>query len=78
MRPLTATEWAQPALAATSLSMLRLLRAVGIEPGHVGGHSFGEVVALHAAGVLSDADAIRVARRRGELMAEAAAATGDR
>ena len=30
-RPLTATEWAQPALAATSLAMLRVLRALGLE-----------------------------------------------
>ena len=73
---LTATEWAQPAIAATSMAMLRMLRALGLEPQLVGGHSFGEIVALHAAGVLSETDTIRVARRRGELMAEAAQVPG--
>ena len=70
---LTATEWAQPAIGAASLATLALLRAVGLErPVAVGGHSFGEVTALYAAGVLeSEADLLRVARRRGELMAEA-------
>ncbi|MGI9331759.1 MAG: SDR family NAD(P)-dependent oxidoreductase [Gammaproteobacteria bacterium] len=64
---------AQPAIAAVSLGQLALLRAAGVEPDCVGGHSFGELTALHAAGCLS-ADALLVlARRRGELMADAAA-----
>ena len=73
---LTATQWAQPAIGVTSLSMVRMLQALGIEASHVGGHSFGEITALHAAGVLSEADMLRVARRRGELMAEAAQTPG--
>ena len=73
---LTATQWAQPAIGATSLSMLRLLRLIGVEAAHVGGHSFGEITALHAAGALSEADMLCVARRRGELMAEAAQSPG--
>ena len=73
---LTATEWAQPAIAATSLSMLRVLRSIGVRAEHVAGHSFGEITALHAAGALSAADAMRVARRRGELMAQAAQIPG--
>ncbi len=73
---LTATEWAQPAIGATSLSMLRMLRLIGVQPNSVGGHSFGEIAALHAAGVLSETDMLRVARRRGELMAEAARTPG--
>ncbi|HEX5118836.1 MAG TPA: SDR family oxidoreductase [Pseudonocardiaceae bacterium] len=67
---LTATAWAQPALAAHSLSLLAMLSSVGIEPDCVAGHSLGELVALHAAGVMSAADLVRLARRRGELMAE--------
>lgn len=74
---LTATQWAQPAIACVSLSQLALLREIGIAADLTGGHSLGEVVALRAAGVLSsDADLLTVARRRGELMAEAAAIPG--
>jgi acyl transferase domain-containing protein len=73
---LTATEWAQPAIGVCSLSFLRLLQDLGVQPAAVGGHSFGEVTALCAAGVLSAADALRVARRRGKLMAEAARIPG--
>jgi len=73
---LTSTEWAQPAIGATSLSMLALLSDCGIQADMFAGHSFGEVVALHAAGVLSESAMLRVARRRGELMAHAAATAG--
>ena len=65
------TQWAQPAIGCTSVSMLGLVRALGIEPAAVAGHSFGEITALHAAGVLSERDLLRVAHRRGELMAAA-------
>ncbi|MDX9735410.1 MAG: beta-ketoacyl synthase N-terminal-like domain-containing protein, partial [Thermoanaerobaculia bacterium] len=74
---LTATQWAQPAISCVSLSQLALLSDIGVTAGLVGGHSLGEVVALRAAGVLaSDGDLLTVARRRGELMAEAAAVPG--
>ncbi|MBC7173477.1 MAG: acyltransferase domain-containing protein, partial [Polyangiaceae bacterium] len=73
---LRATEWAQPGIGATSLSYLAIVRALGIEASAVAGHSFGEVTALHAAGVLGEADMLRVARRRGELMRDAAATPG--
>jgi polyketide-type polyunsaturated fatty acid synthase PfaA len=69
---LRATEWAQPAIGAVSASLLALLRAVGLKADCVGGHSFGEVSALYAAGVLDRASLLKVARRRGELMAQAA------
>jgi acyl transferase domain-containing protein/NADP-dependent 3-hydroxy acid dehydrogenase YdfG len=68
---LTATQWAQPGLAATSLSILRVLERVGLHASCVGGHSLGEVTALAAAGVLDESAALAVARRRGELMARA-------
>ncbi len=73
---LTATEWAQPAIGACSLSLLRVLSRLGVSADCVGGHSYGEVTALHAAGVLSAEDMLRVARRRGELMAQAAKTPG--
>jgi acyl transferase domain-containing protein len=70
---LTATEWAQPALGACSASVLAVLSELGVAPDCVAGHSFGELTALHVAGALSLEDLIRAARRRGELMARAAA-----
>ena len=73
---LAATHWAQPAIGTMSLSLLRILRAIGLEAQHVGGHSFGEIAALHAGGVLTDADMVCVAQRRGVLMAEAAQTPG--
>jgi acyl transferase domain-containing protein/NADP-dependent 3-hydroxy acid dehydrogenase YdfG len=73
---LSSTEWAQPAIGCTSLSMLRLLASLGLEAQRFAGHSFGEITALHAAGALSAEALIAVARRRGELMAEAATVPG--
>jgi polyketide-type polyunsaturated fatty acid synthase PfaA len=70
---LTKTEWAQPAIGAHSLSLLSVIRALGIAPVAVGGHSFGEVSALCAAGVFSEEVALRIARKRGVVMAQAAA-----
>ena len=69
---LTKTEWAQPGIGAHSLSLLSVIRALGIAPVAVGGHSFGEVSALCAAGVFSDEAALLIARARGALMAQAA------
>src|SRR5262249_49176937 len=73
---LTATEWAQPALAAASLAQLRLLDVVGVRADCLGGHSFGELVALHAAGAFDAVALLRLARRRGELMRDAARSPG--
>lgn len=73
---LTETQRAQPAIGLTSLSLLELLRSLGLTPAMVGGHSFGEVTALHAAGVLGEEDFLRVARKRGELMASASSEAG--
>ncbi|MGA5699449.1 SDR family NAD(P)-dependent oxidoreductase [Peterkaempfera bronchialis] len=72
---LTATEWAQPALAAHSLALLDLLRALGLRPDCAAGHSFGELVALHAAGALDADGLLGLARCRGELMRDAALRT---
>ncbi|GAA3368106.1 type I polyketide synthase [Streptomyces sannanensis] len=73
---LAATEWAQPALAVHALALLDVLRDLGLRPDYAAGHSFGELVALHCAGAL-DADAlVGLARRRGELMRDAAVVPG--
>jgi acyl transferase domain-containing protein len=75
-RRLTDTRWAQPALAAHSLSLLALLTAIGVEPECVAGHSLGELVALHAAGAMDAESLLRLARHRGELMAQIEAEPG--
>lgn len=69
---LTATKNAQPAILLHSVAAARLLREeAGIEPAIAAGHSLGEYSALVAAGVLEPMDALRIVRRRGELMFEA-------
>src|SRR2546423_2273011 len=73
---LTATEWARPALAVASLAQLGLLSALRLRPDAVAGHSFGELVALHAAGVFDAETLVRLARRRGESMRDAASVAG--
>ncbi|EFM09424.1 6-deoxyerythronolide-B synthase [Paenibacillus curdlanolyticus YK9] len=72
---LQATEWAQPAIGAMSMSALHVLRKAGVQAEHFAGHSFGELSALCAAGVLNEADMLQAARKRGELMAAASAAS---
>jgi len=64
----------QPALVATSLAMLAAIRARGIEPDFVVGHSVGEFAALAASGAMTDEEAIALVRERGIAMAEAARA----
>lgn len=73
---LTATEWAQPALAVHALALLEVLDQLGVRPDCVAGHSFGELVALHAARALDAKSLVRLACRRGEFMREAAKAPG--
>ncbi|HEX3477702.1 MAG TPA: SDR family oxidoreductase [Kofleriaceae bacterium] len=75
-RALTATEWAQPAIAAASLATLRVLERFGVAPAMVAGHSLGEVTALGAAGALDRSEVVAIARRRGELIAGAAREPG--
>ena len=62
----------QPALVATSLAVLAAIRARGIEPDFVVGHSVGEFAAIAAARSLEDDEAIGLVRERGLAMAEAA------
>ncbi len=63
----------QPALVATSLAVLAAVRARGIEPDFVVGHSVGEFAALAAAGAMTVEEALELVRERGIAMAEAAA-----
>lgn len=65
------TENAQPALLVHSVAALRVVTARGLAPAFAAGHSLGEYSAHVAAGSIEYADAVRLVRRRGELMAEA-------
>jgi [acyl-carrier-protein] S-malonyltransferase len=65
---LTLTHNAQPAILAHSVAVLTLVRARLSSLGAAAGHSLGEYSAHVAAGTLSEADAVRLVRRRGELM----------
>ena len=66
---ITATEFAQPAIGTLSAGFLNLLRNAGFKPDFTAGHSFGELTALWAAGVYSDADFFFLAKSRGKAMA---------
>jgi [acyl-carrier-protein] S-malonyltransferase len=66
------TQVQQPALVATSLALNAALRARGISPDYVVGHSVGEFAALGAAESLDPVQAIALVRERGLAMAEAA------
>ncbi len=68
---LTNTHVVQPALGAVELGYLALARRVGLVPDMVGGHSYGEYAALHAAGVLSRESFIRLSETRGRVMLKA-------
>jgi [acyl-carrier-protein] S-malonyltransferase len=65
------TEYAQPAILLVSVALERLVRAGGVAPDFVAGHSLGEYSALVSAGSLTFTDAIRLVRHRGVLMEEA-------
>ena len=66
------TEVQQPALVATSLAINAALRARGLRPDYVVGHSVGEFAALSAAESYGVSEAIGLVRERGLATAEAA------
>jgi [acyl-carrier-protein] S-malonyltransferase len=66
------TEVQQPALIATSLAILAAVRAEGLEPDFVVGHSVGEFAALASVSAMGTGEAIGFVRERGLAMAEAA------
>ncbi|MGK5732115.1 SDR family NAD(P)-dependent oxidoreductase [Streptomyces sp. URMC 124] len=69
---LSATEIAQPLLFALQLGVVAVLRARGIEPASVLGHSVGEVAAAHTAGALTLPQAAQVIAERSAAQAATA------
>lgn len=69
---LNQTDKTQPAILTASIALWRVWQAEGGSvPAYVAGHSLGEYSALVAAGSVGLADAVRLVKRRGELMQDA-------
>ncbi len=62
---------AQLSTYVVSVMIGRALCAAGVEPQNVAGHSLGEYSALVAANALDGMDALKIVRKRGELMFDA-------
>ncbi len=62
------TENAQPAIGAISAGFFRLLRDKGLNIDFAAGHSFGELTALWAAGVVDEVNYYKLAYARGQAM----------
>ncbi len=71
---LTDTRVAQPALGVAGLALHELLTSLGIHPDHLGGHSYGELVALTAAGVLDPVQLLELSQARAQAILAAAGA----
>ncbi len=73
------TDVQQPAIFTVSVAIWEAIRERGVDSGSLmgatAGLSLGEYTALYAAGSLSFEDGLKLVRRRGELMQEAATAT---
>lgn len=65
------THVAQPAIGAIATGYLDLVSKLGLKPDMLAGHSYGEYIALHAAGVISRQDLLQLSEMRGRVMAKA-------
>ncbi len=69
---LTDTAVAQPALGIGALAVTQLLGECGVVPDVLGGHSYGELVALAVAGALPEDELLALSEHRGQVMVAAA------
>lgn len=74
---LTATENAQPGIGAFSMGLYQMLQSAGLHADFFAGHSFGELTALWAGGMLEDEAFLRLAFARGQAMRAPAASGKD-
>ena len=65
---LNSTQFTQPCLYVVECILVDLLKAQGLTPDAVAGHSLGEYVALYAAGVFDFETGLQLVKRRAELM----------
>ncbi len=68
-KELNLTQNAQPSIGVFSAGQYQILNQAGFKPDFTAGHSFGELTALWAAGVLNDEDYFKLAKARGKAMA---------
>ncbi|MFI0734142.1 SDR family oxidoreductase [Streptomyces sp. NPDC021225] len=73
---ITDTRVAQPALGVVGLAAHSLLTAAGVRPDMAAGHSYGELVALCAAGVLDPPALLDLSAERASAIWDAAQASG--
>jgi acyl transferase domain-containing protein/SAM-dependent methyltransferase len=64
---ISAAEFSQPLCTAVQIALVDALKAAGITPQAVVGHSSGEIAAAYAAGALTAAEAITAAHHRGAV-----------
>ena len=75
-RSLASTDVAQPALGAVEAGLFRLMQSLGLQGDMFAGHSYGEFVALHAAGAIDFESLMRLSAARGRFIIDAAHAGG--
>jgi acyl transferase domain-containing protein/NADP-dependent 3-hydroxy acid dehydrogenase YdfG len=69
---LRSTDVAQPALGAIEAGLWGLMRQFGLRPDMLGGHSYGEFVALYASGMIDFAALMELSESRGRYIVDAA------